>query len=156
MGPIFAIGLLLLPMIASTVTCAVMWLLTLPFSYLLASSGLNLGLLWWASLIVGLPASILETIICGPPISRTGLTRSMVAFCAGVGAALGSFSYLIVMGALGSIRMGNPTPTTDSKTIDWIMFTTAAVSGLLSGGIFAFLAGSTVEQKVYQKRDFDD
>lgn len=155
MGLIFAIGFLLLPITASAVTCVIMWLLTLPFGYLLVPSGLNLHFLWFASLIVGLPASIVGTIICGPPVSRVGLTPWMVAFCAGVGAVLGSLFYLIVMGALGTIRMGNPPPTPDSKMVDWIMFATAALSGLISGGIFALLAGSTVTPKGVANPDLD-
>lgn len=147
MGYIFAIGLLLMPIIASTVACAVMWLLSFPFSYLLSSSGLNLGFLWFAALIVGIPASLFGAIICGPAISRTGLKPSTVAFCAAIGASLGLFFCLVVMGVLGSIRIGNPSQTADSKTIEWIFYTTAAVSGMFSGGIFAILAGLSVVPK---------
>ena len=157
MGSMFALGLFVLPLIASTTVCAIMWLLTLPFGYLLAPGGLNLGLLWVTALIVGFPACFLETIICGPLILRADPKRSMTLFCAGVGAALGIFFYALVAGAADSIRVGRPPPTTDSRTITWIVFTTVAVSGLFSGAIFAFLAGSTVgqkvEHKVHQTRD---
>jgi hypothetical protein len=156
MGSMFALGLFVLPLIASTTVCALMWLLTLPFGYLLAPGGLNLGLLWVAALIVGFPACFLETIICGPLILRADPKRSMTRFCAGVGAALGIFFYALVAGAAESIRVGSPPPTTDSRTITWIIFITVGMSGMISGGIFAVLAGATVPPKVPPVGDLDE
>jgi hypothetical protein len=109
-----------------------------------------------AAFIVGLPACFFETIICGPPILRAGPKHSMTRFCAGVGAALGIFFYALVSGTAESIRVGSPPPTTDSRTITWVIFVTVGVSGMISGGIFAVLAGASVPPKVSPVGDLDD
>jgi hypothetical protein len=88
---------IVMPIIASTIACAVMALLSLPYEYLLTNGKINFSILWPAALIVGVPASILGTLTCAPFAARAQrhIWLSSAA-CGIVGVLLGSLGFAVV------------------------------------------------------------
>ena len=140
MGRVIGFGFVFMPPIAATIACGVSALFSILFRHFLSPDGMNFKLLWWSALVVAVPSSILGTLICGPAVSRSVLSRSTIGTCAAVGAILGVLGLLTVTGSLDSLQPGNPRVSETGRAGMMILFMTGAITGCLSGIVFAFMA----------------
>jgi hypothetical protein len=138
---VIAIGIVVMPIVASTITCLVTVVLTAPVSHLLAEGGIKYGLLWWTALFVGIPASIIGTLYCAPQAKGyRGQPWRYALFCGLTGAVLAFAILGLIWLFLSSIRFGTPVRSSSQDIMTSIIFATAAITGSISGAIFAAAA----------------
>jgi hypothetical protein len=138
-GGIVASGIVLMPIVASTVACLVTAVLTAPVPHLLAAGGIRYGFLWPSALVVGIPASIIGSLVCAPLVTGyRGRPWHYALFCGLTGAGLGFVGFGLIWLILDSIRVGTPLRSFSQIIITSIMLAIAAITGFISGAIFAF------------------
>jgi len=147
MWGIIAFGMVVVPGIAGILACIIMTVLTRPVSHLLANGTINVEVLFLFSLIVGIPASFIGTIVAvWLAAGFRGHSRAYVVTCGVMGAILGLVGLEIVWTFAESISLvgGTRTPPPRDSTMMFIFRATAVLTGCISGAIFGFVARELV------------
>jgi hypothetical protein len=130
-------GIFVLPFIASTVVCIVIALarLVIPFP-----GETNFMFFWWGALIVGVPASLIGTVIGTLIFALMDQNRPIrcIALGAVAGAAIGYIGYGMLDANFLSMSLvgARAAPRAASS----FFFTIAAVTGCISGSIFGLVS----------------